>query len=162
MVYTSGTTGKPKGVCLTHNALIAAARGGVEFDRLTPDEDVLSYLPMAWIGDHLFSYCEALYAGFTINCPESGDTVMTDLREIGPTFYFAPPAVYERLLTQVMIRMEDAGALKRRAFHYFMGVARRCGAELLDKKPGVRLGGPASSTRSATCSSTARCATCSA
>ena len=64
---------------------------------------------------------------------------MTDLREIGPTFYFAPPAVYESLLTQVMIRMEDAGALKRRAFHYFMGVARRCGAEILDKKPGVAL-----------------------
>ncbi len=139
MVYTSGTTGKPKGVCLTHRALIAAARGGVEFDRLTPDEDVLSYLPMAWIGDHLFSYCEALYAGFTINCPESSDTVMTDLREIGPTFYFAPPAVYERLLTQVMIRMEDAGRLKRSAFHFFMEVARRCGAGILDGKPGTPL-----------------------
>ncbi len=137
MVYTSGTTGKPKGVCLTHHALIAAARGGVGFDRLTPDEDVLSYLPMAWIGDHLFSYCEWQVAGFTINCPESSDTVMTDLREVGPTFYFAPPAVYERLLTQVMIRMEDAGTLKRSAFHYFMDVARRCGAEILDGKPGA-------------------------
>jgi len=139
MIYTSGTTGKPKGVCLTHDALIAAARGGVEFDRLTPGEDVLSYLPMAWIGDHLFSYCEALVAGFTINCPESGDTVMTDLREIGPTFYFAPPRVFENLLTQVMIRMEDAGAPKRAAFHYFMEVARRCGAEILDGKPGIPL-----------------------
>jgi len=139
MVYTSGTTGKPKGVCLTHAALIAAARGGVEFDRLTADEDVLSYLPMAWIGDHLFSYCEALVAGFTINCPESGDTVMTDLREIGPTFYFAPPRVFENLLTQVMIRMEDASAPKRAAFHYFMAVARRCGAEILDGKPGIPL-----------------------
>ena len=139
MVYTSGTTGKPKGVCLTHTALIAAARGGVEFDRLTADEDVLSYLPMAWIGDHLFSYCEWQVAGFTINCPESGDTVMTDLREIGPTFYFAPPRVFENLLTQVTIRMEDAGTLKRSAFHYFMDVARRCGAEILDGKPGIRL-----------------------
>ncbi|MBK9676810.1 MAG: AMP-binding protein [Betaproteobacteria bacterium] len=139
MIYTSGTTGKPKGVCLTHDALIAAARGGVQFDRLTPDEDVLSYLPMAWIGDHLFSYCEALVAGFTINCPESGDTVMTDLREIGPTFYFAPPRVFENLLTQVTIRMEDAGALKRLAFRYFMNVARRCGAEILDGKGGVSL-----------------------
>ena len=139
MVYTSGTTGKPKGVCLTHKALIAAAQGAVEFDKLSPDEDVLSYLPMAWIGDHLFSYCEAMYAGFTINCPESADTVMTDLREIGPTFYFAPPRVFENLLTQVMIRMEDASALKRRAFDYFMDVARRCGAEILDKKAGVSL-----------------------
>jgi long-chain acyl-CoA synthetase len=139
MVYTSGTTGKPKGVCLTHAALIAAARGAVGFDRLTADENVLSYLPMAWIGDHLFSYAEWLVAGFTINCPESGDTVMTDLREIGPTFYFAPPRVFENLLTQVMIRMEDAGALKRGAFHFFMNFARRCGAEILDGKPGIPL-----------------------
>ena len=137
MAYTSGTTGKPKGVCLTHHALISAARGGVEFDRLTADEEVLSYLPMAWIGDHLFSYCEALVAGFTINCPESSETVMTDLREIGPTFYFAPPRVFENLLTQVTIRMEDASAGKRWLYKYFMGVARRCGAEILDGKPGI-------------------------
>ena len=135
MLYTSGTTGKPKGVSMTHGAFVAAARGACEFDRLGPDEEVLSYLPMAWVGDHLFSYAQALYAGFAINCPESGDTVMTDLRELGPTYYFAPPRVFENLLTQVMIRMEDAGRVKRSMFHYFMEVARRCGAELLDGKP---------------------------
>ena len=135
MLYTSGTTGKPKGVCQTHAAFIAAGSGGVGFDRLGPRDEVLSYLPMAWVGDHLFSYAQALVAGFTINCPESGDTVMTDLREIGPTFYFAPPRVFENLLTQVMIRMEDAGAIKRGLFRYFMEVARRCGAEILDGKP---------------------------
>lgn len=140
MAYTSGTTGKPKGVCLTHGALISAARGGIEFDQLTPDEDLLSYLPMAWIGDILFSYAQALVAGFTTNCPESGETVMIDMREIGPTFYFAPPRVFENLLTQVMIRMEDAGALKRWLFHYFMEVARRCGAEVLDGKSGISIG----------------------
>jgi long-chain acyl-CoA synthetase len=137
MLYTSGTTGKPKGVCQTHHALISAARGGCEFDKLGPGDQVLSYLPMAWVGDNLFSYAQALVGGFTINCPESGDTVMTDMREIGPTYYFAPPRVFENLLTQVMIRMEDAGRIKRGLFQYFLRVARRCGADILDRRPGV-------------------------
>ena len=135
MLYTSGTTGKPKGVCQTHMAFIVSAQGGCAFDKLGPDDSILSYLPMAWVGDHLFSYAQWLVAGFTINCPESGDTVMTDLREIGPTYYFAPPRVFENLLTQVMIRMEDASALKRWLFAYFTGVARRCGAQILDGRP---------------------------
>jgi long-chain acyl-CoA synthetase len=132
MLYTSGTTGKPKGVCQTHAAFIAAARGCMEVDHLAADGNILSYLPMAWVGDHLFSYAQALVAGFTVNCPESGETVMIDMREIGPSYYFAPPRVFENLLTQVMIRMEDAGAIKRRLFHFFMAVAKRCGAEILD------------------------------
>jgi long-chain acyl-CoA synthetase len=139
MLYTSGTTGKPKGVCQTHASLLAAARGGRDFDKLVPEDEVLSYLPMAWVGDNLFSYAQAMAAGFTINCPESGETVMIDLREIGPTYYFAPPRVFENLLTQVMIRMEDASKPKQALFHYFMGVARRAGADILDKKPGVPL-----------------------
>ncbi|CDI03568.1 AMP-dependent synthetase and ligase [Candidatus Competibacter denitrificans Run_A_D11] len=134
MLYTSGTTGQPKGVCQSHGAFIAAARGSMQTDRLTPDGNILSYLPMAWVGDHLFSFAQALVVGFTINCPESSDTVTTDLREIGPTYYFAPPRVFESLLTSIMIRMEDAGTIKRRMFHYFLGVAKRCGADLLDGK----------------------------
>ncbi|MEF8727453.1 MAG: AMP-binding protein [Accumulibacter sp.] len=135
MLYTSGTTGKPKGVRLTHAAFISAARGGAAFDHLGADDDILSYLPMAWVGDHLFSFAQAMVAGFTINCPESAETVMNDLREIGPTYYFAPPRVFENLLTQVMIRMEDASRIKQRMFHFFMAVARRSGAEILDRKP---------------------------
>jgi len=135
MLYTSGTTGKPKGVCQTHHSFIAAAQGGVGFDKLSADDDILSYLPMAWVGDHLFSFAQALVAGFTVNCPESGDTVLTDLREIGPTYYFAPPRVFENMLTTVMIRMEDAGAFKRRMFHHYMEVARRVGSDILDGKP---------------------------
>ena len=134
MLYTSGTTGKPKGVCQTHAAFIAAAQGGVLVDKLGSEGDILSYLPMAWVGDHLFSFAQSLVCGFTINCPESGETVMTDLREIGPTYYFAPPRVFESLLTSVQIRMEDAGKLKQRMFHHFMAVAKRCGGDILDGK----------------------------
>ena len=135
MLYTSGTTGKPKGVCHTHAGFIAAARGDVEFDGFNASDEVLSYLPMAWVGDHLFSYAQAMVAGFTVNCPESSETAMTDLREIGPTYYFAPPRIFENLLTAVMIRMDDAGFLKRGLFHYFMDVAKRCGAQIMDGQP---------------------------
>ena len=138
MLYTSGTTGKPKGVCQTHAAFIAAGSGGAQFDNLTQHDSMLSYLPMAWVGDHLFSYVQAVITGMTVNCPESADTVMSDMREIGPTYYFAPPRIFENLLTQVIIRMEDASAIKRWLFHRFMAVARHCGAEILEHKP-VRL-----------------------
>jgi long-chain acyl-CoA synthetase len=134
MLYTSGTTGKPKGVCLTHHAVIDRALVGAEMEGLSDADTILSYLPMAWVGDNLFSYAQALVTGFTVNCPESSETVMTDLREIGPTYYFAPPRVFENMLTSVMIRMEDAGAIKRKMFHYFMGVAQRVGPDLLDGK----------------------------
>ena len=134
MLYTSGTTGKPKGVCQTHAAFIAAAQGGAQVDKLGSEGDILSYLPMAWVGDHLFSFAQSLVCGFTINCPESGETVMTDLREIGPTYYFAPPRVFESLLTSVQIRMEDAGKFKQRMFNHFMDVAKRCGGDILDGK----------------------------
>jgi long-chain acyl-CoA synthetase len=132
IVYTSGTTGRPKGVMLSFDNLISAAQSTVAFDRLGADDQVLAYLPMAWIGDHLFSYAQAIVAGFAVNCPESSDTVMTDLKEIGPTYFFAPPRIFENILTQVQIRMEDAGLLKRQMFRYFMRVARRCGVAILE------------------------------
>jgi long-chain acyl-CoA synthetase len=135
LFYTSGTTGKPKGVVQTHHALIDRARACTEMEDLNAYEDVLAYLPMAWIGQNIFSYAQALVTGYTVNCPESPSTVMTDLREIGPTYYFAPPRVFEGMLTQVSIRMEDASRLKRGMYRYFMDVARRVGGRILDGQP---------------------------
>ena len=135
LFYTSGTTGRPKGVVQTHAALIDRARAATVFDGLGPNEDVLAYLPLAWIGQNIFSYAQALFAGYTVNCPESPSTVTNDMREIGPTYYFAPPRVFEGLLTQVMIRMEDAGRIKRTLFRHFMEVGRRVGGRILDRQP---------------------------
>ena len=134
MFFTSGTTGHPKGVVHTHNSLLDRARVGAEFDKLTGSEEVLAYLPPAWIGQNIFSYAQWLACGYVVNCPESAATVTIDLKEIGPTYYFAPPRVFEGLLTSVMIRMEDAGAIKRGMFHYFMNVAKRVGPKLMDGK----------------------------
>jgi long-chain acyl-CoA synthetase len=135
LFFTSGTTGLPKGVVHTHHTLIDRARAGAEFDKLGPHEEVLAYLPPAWVGQNIFSYAQWLACGYVVNCPESASTVMIDLKEIGPTYYFAPPRIFEALLTSVMIRMEDAGAIKRRMFHAFMDVARRVGPALRDGRP---------------------------
>jgi long-chain acyl-CoA synthetase len=137
ILYTSGTTGHPKGVILTHAAMIATGRAYTDFEKLTADEEMLAYLPLAWVGQNLFSYSQSMVAGFCVSCPESAETVMTDLREIGPTYYFAPPRVLEALLTQVTIRMEDASRPKRALVRAFMNVARRVGGRITD---GERVG----------------------
>ncbi|HET7402889.1 MAG TPA: AMP-binding protein [Usitatibacter sp.] len=135
MMYTSGTTGHPKGVVLSHDNLILSSHAYARLEGLRDEEEVLAYLPMAWIGQNLFSYAQWMVVGFRINCIESSETVITDMREIGPTYYFAPPRVLEALLTQVTIRMEDASRVKRALFHHFMALARRVGARILDGSP---------------------------
>jgi long-chain acyl-CoA synthetase len=135
ILYTSGTTGASKGVVLTNERSINAAADTVAFDKLTENDVALAYLPLAWVGDHYLNYAQGMVSGFCTACPESPDTAMTDLREIGPSFYFAPPRTLELLLTRVMIRMEDAGFMKRKLFHYFIGVARRYGERILNGQP---------------------------
>ncbi len=130
MFFTSGTTGNPKGVVHSHDTLLNRARAGATFDRLTEHEEVLAYMPVAWIGQNIFSYAQWLSCGYVVNCPESAATATIDLKEIGPTYYFAPPRVFEGLLTSVMIRMEDASAPKRSLFHACMRLAKRVGPVL--------------------------------
>ena len=134
MLYTSGTTGKPKGVVLSNANIIETSKTTCEFDDLKQSDEILAYLPMAWVGDFIFSVGQAMWSGFCVNCPESADTLSNDLREIGPTYYFAPPRVFEMQLTNVMIRMEDSGRFKKWLFDYFMEHARRVGANILDGK----------------------------
>ena len=135
MLYTSGTTGRPKGVVLSNDNIIMTSKASCSFDGLRADDSVLAYLPMAWVGDFIFSVGQASWSGFCVACPESSDTMQHDLREIGPTYFFAPPRYFEGVLTSVMIRMEDAGDLKRVMFKHFMEFARTVGPDILDRKP---------------------------
>src|SRR6195256_4703175 len=135
ILYTSGTTGASKGVMLSARGCIDAATDTVRFDRLTDNDVALAYLPLAWVGDHYLNYAQGLAAGFCMACPEGRETIEQDLREIGPTFYFAPPRVFENMLTRMMIRMGDAAGIKRLIFNYFLGIARRYGEAILTGKP---------------------------
>ena len=132
ILYTSGTTGKPKGVMLSQENVLVSARNGNHFDHLDETEETIAYLPMAWVGDHIFSYGQAYSAGFCVSCPENRETLNDDRREIGPTYFFAPPPVFEGLLTSIMVNMEDASPIKRKMFHYFLEIARRSGEKILN------------------------------
>jgi long-chain acyl-CoA synthetase len=140
--YTSGTTGNPKGAMLTHDNVIAVARAFVSVERIVASDDYLAYLPMAWVGDALYSMVLSLVVGFCMNCPESPETVQRDLRELGPTALLAPPRIWENMLTGVQVRAADATPLKRRVFDYFRRVAEAAEILRAEGKPlpvGLRL-----------------------
>jgi long-chain acyl-CoA synthetase len=139
ILYTSGTTGRPKGVMLSYNNVIAAGEIGCEFDKLKETDEIIAYLPIAWVGDHIFSYAQAIIAGLCVNCPESAETVIEDRREIGTTYAFAPPRVFENMLTLTMVRMEDASAPKRKIFKFFIDHANKVGERILNKDRSVGL-----------------------
>ena len=132
ILYTSGTTGRSKGVMLSAERCIAAASDTVAFDKVGPQDNVIAYLPLAWVGDHYLNYAQAMIAGFCVNCPESPETAVDDRREIGTSYAFAPPRVFEGMLTGIMIRMEDASWLKRKMFHYYIAVAKKWGEKILN------------------------------
>ncbi len=133
--YTSGTTGNPKGVMLTHANAIAIAEAFCKADDVRPEDDALAYLPMAWAGDAAYTLFLSLVVGFCSNCPESPETVQRDLRELGPTTVLAPPRIWENMLTGIQVKAADAPALKRWVFETFRAVAERAEILRADGKP---------------------------
>jgi long-chain acyl-CoA synthetase len=133
--YTSGTTSRPKGVMLTHTNLLSAAAGFATAEGFRASDENLSYLPMAWIGNSLFSLALHLSVGFIISFPEKPETLQRDLRELGPTLALAPPRLWENELTRILVRAADASPVKRRTFEFFRAVAERAEAYTAANRP---------------------------
>jgi long-chain acyl-CoA synthetase len=133
--YTSGTTGAPKGAMISHANLVSAIRGILEVERYDRTDQMLAYLPPAWIGDTFWSLAGSLMVGCTVNCPERPETVLENLREIGPHFIVAPPRIWENLVSNVQVKMADASWVKRRLYGWLMPVGEEAARRTMEKQP---------------------------
>ena len=131
LFFTSGTTGPARGVLHAHGALIDRARVAATIDGLTEEDTSVAYLPPAWIAQHMMAYALPMVTGSCVCCPESSETMLNDMREMGPTVFLAPPRVLEALLTQVTIRINNTGGFKRSLYDHYMTLAQRVGPRTL-------------------------------
>jgi long-chain acyl-CoA synthetase len=115
---TSGTTGRPKLAMLTHRNLISQGAGLLAVDPLGTDDEFVSFLPLAWVGEQMITVAAGLQCGLTINFPESTDTVQENIREIGPRVMFSPPRIWENMLSQVQVKIQDTTRLKRAVYEW--------------------------------------------
>lgn len=119
---TSGTTGAPKLAMMTHRNLMTQGKSLMSLDPLNPDDRFVSFLPMSWIGEQMMSFACSLQTGFTLNFPEEPETAITNIREIGPQAMFSPPRIWENLVSQVLVKMEDSTPFKKRVYNWAMQI----------------------------------------
>ena len=135
-LHSSGTTGAPKGIVLSQKNVLAAARNGHAAGAFDENEEILAYLPMAWVGDYAITVAAALLWRFTVNVPERQETVVRDMREIAPTFYLAAPRSWDQMLTTIQVGIENSTPLKKWLYHFFMDRAIAAETRKLNGKSG--------------------------
>ena len=125
LCLTSGTTGLSKGTMLTHKNYINMGLQLAEADPLEDTDEYLSFLPFAWIGEQMNSFGVAMATGITINFPESVETAMEDLKEIGPHFMFGAPRIYETIRSQIWLKIDESYWLNRKIYNYFIKIGEK-------------------------------------